>query len=137
MVLALNALAEFVQLPNRCNQRAIVDAGLVGRLKFLLDFGRWDAKPADMVPTSDLPKSLVQSLKQHRSSVISVKSDLDTEPDDFLICEKSVAQPGFEQDILDMKGAAVTVLLGLLECVDDAYIPGPVYGFCLFLDFFN
>jgi hypothetical protein len=130
VVLALNALAEFVQLPNRCNQRAIVDAGLVGRLTFLLDFGRWDAKPDDMLPPHDLPKSLVQSLKQRRSSVTSVKSvksDSDAEPDDLLsapICEKNVAQPGFEQDILDMKGAAVTVLLGLLECVDDAYIPG-------------
>ena len=125
VVLALNALAEFVQLPNRRNQRLIVDAGLVHRLKFLLNFGYWESTDSSVQAVEARVDKVSQRRRSSETSLeVEASEDADSSVAAVAGSTSGEIQMKFARDILGMKGAAVTVLLGLLECVNHPYIPG-------------
>ena len=99
----------------------------------MLNFGRWERSTAQNVIVQPAPP--IRKLLPRRSSTTSVESEICDDPDFSVPASVNAGttcstgnsgeiQARFERDILEMKGAAITVLLGLLECVDNAYIPG-------------
>ena len=118
---AMQALAEYVQNPCRGNQRVLVDTALVATSNTLLNLRSGDKATAVSPELSKAP--VLRRLGTGGAAI-----DADTQAAELGIqvverhlarqCDKSVR--GLHQ----LKAATITVLLSLLECVDEPYIPG-------------